>query len=121
MDRFVVRSPSVSQSSTSSLQLQESSSGSLSSISSSIRGNTTSGKSIYWKYFSKNEVNASTTKADATCKLCDAVVSLGGKGKTANTTNLKHHMAKFHMEKLSEMLKEENVDGSKYIIIINLF
>lgn len=116
MDRFVVRSPFVSQSSSS---LQEPGSGSLSSITSSISGNITSGKSIYWTYFSKNEVNASTIKANATCKLCNAVVSLGGKGKTANTTNLKHHMAKFHIEKLSEESKEKNVNGSKYII--NLF
>lgn len=108
MDRFVVRSTSQSSRSSSSAS-QESGS------SNNCNENITSGKSIYWKYFLKNEINPSTTKASASCKLCNAVVSLGGKGKTANTTNLKHHMAKFHIEILSKESKEKNLSSSKYI------
>lgn len=53
-------------------------------------------KSVFWDFFEKNDVNKGDKKATAKCKICQAIVSLGGIGKSATTSNLRYHLQKFH-------------------------
>ena len=51
--------------------------------------------SIRWKYFDVNPKNKNTSL----CKLCQAIISRGGKSaKTFTTTNMLNHLRKIHPE-----------------------
>ena len=52
--------------------------------------------SFCWKYFDVNPKNKNTS----VCKLCQAIISRGGKlAKTFTTTNILNHLRKIHLEK----------------------
>lgn len=65
-----------------------------------------SGKSIYWKYFQKKVV-PETQNAAASCNICAKTISLGGSGKTANTSNMRYHLMKFHADEYKEICNEQ--------------
>ncbi|XP_066588089.1 zinc finger BED domain-containing protein 4-like [Prorops nasuta] len=67
--------------------------------------------SIYWKFFTRNPTLLTDKTSNAMCNICNTIISLGGIGKSANTTNLKYHLKKCHSEKLCEL--EQNCQGEK--------
>lgn len=59
-------------------------------------------KSIVWKFYDLVKTDTSNVK----CKLCEKLISRGGKeGKTHNTTNMNKHLKSKHKD---ELVKEEN-------------
>lgn len=55
-----------------------------------------------WQYFEKILRNDEKNES-AICKICQKSVSLGGKGKTANTSNMKYHLLKNHPVEYSQI------------------
>lgn len=74
-----------------------------------VQSSEMDGKSIYWKYFIKNKLSPADKKSTAKCKLCDITISLGGVGKSANTSNMKYHLEKKHPQ---EYYKLKGTDSS---------
>lgn len=72
-------------------------------------------KSPLWRFFSKIETSLEENEK-AQCNLCSCVLSLGGRGRRANTSNLKSHLQKYHKEENDRIEK-----GKEYILIISCY
>lgn len=88
MDYFKKQSPESSSS-------QSNKATDLKQIVTSVKGKAKN--SPLWRFFSKIETSLEENEK-AHCKLCNCVVSLGGRGRKANTSNLKSHLQKHHKE-----------------------
>ena len=55
-------------------------------------------KSPLWKYFTKNDSTNIGESDKALCHLCQVTVSLGGRGRSANTSNLRAHLQINHVD-----------------------
>lgn len=74
-------------------------------------------KSKLWAFFDKKK-SSKLGKDVAICKLCAVPVSLGGSGRTANTSNLKHHLKRLHEAEYDNLNLEQEKE-SKYLRINN--
>ena len=67
--------------------------------------------SFCWKYFDVNPKNKNT----AVCKLCQAIISKGGKSaKTFTTTNMLNHLRKIHPKLQIRKGNTMNVQGQTF-------
>lgn len=55
-----------------------------------IKSNDKGKRSIFWRHFEKLQTEKSENEK-ATCNICKRAISLGGRGRHANTSNLKSH------------------------------
>lgn len=79
-----------------------------------IKSNDKGKRSIFWKYFVKLPSDKSDNEK-ATCDICKRTISLGGRGRHANTSNLKSHLEKYHYKEFC------NVTGKGKLILFHLF
>lgn len=62
-------------------------------------------RSIFWRHFEKLQTDKSENEK-ATCNICKRTISLGGRGRHANTSNLKSHLEKYHEEEFRNVTRK---------------
>lgn len=65
-------------------------------------------RSLFWKHFEKikTDIFENSENEKATCIICERTISLGGRGRHANTSNLKSHLEKYHEEEFRKLTKK---------------
>ena len=62
-------------------------------------------RSVFWKHFEKIKTDIPENEK-VLCNICESTISLGGRGRHANTSNLKSHLEKHHEEEFRKLTKK---------------